>query len=599
MKKIKIINPLFFEKKQFIYIFSIVIIYFVLYEKLWDFFNEFIVDLLLSKFSAELLSPVCVILYLSVFTYITFYLCEKIFINKYKISQTTLFLLLSIDFLYWEHRRSKSTYTYNVLIENWNLGGKIYQLDIVFSSLTIIGLLLLVNHFIIIPYKENQTFLSQDLPIQEIDEDRYRRSDFFDKLIREFKKIAFDGRKGFSIGINSPWGFGKSSLLEIIKTEFRNEDDIVCLDYNSWLSSNRQNLTIDFFNMMEKELSKYVETSNLIAKYGEKLSKIDDEKNPLKKISELFVSEKTLKNRFDEIGKIIKKTNKRFFVIIDDLDRLDNSEVLEILRLIRNTGNFPRMNFIAAYDKNYLINAIEKNKIYKPTTYIEKIFDLEIVLPKIENAIILEILSEVLIKGYDKMVIETVDLTAILDQLSNVIFNSGNTNSTKILNLQSVLIEIFDNKRDVLKFANSFLIMFAIVGNKVYMPDLFILELIKLKNPRLYVILAKNDKYLDILQKDNIRRYSLHINASTYPNDDRDIFINANRRNLFNIKNLLALNDIFKILIDALFEVPIAGDHNSRYSITFMDNFESYFINALPMGSFGFDELDNLIYDGN
>lgn len=592
----KLFTHPFYQPKLYLYIGLIVLAYLVFYDWIWELFNSLIVKLFFLKYSPKPLSDICVFIYLVIVAIITLHYLKKINRTQYKISLLTLFFILFICFIYWQNRYLGERYNYSPLVNNNFVDIVICQLDVVFLSFSCIGICLFINQFRITPYKENLTYLFQDQPIQIINEDRYKRNIFFKKLSDDLKKIAFDGRKGFSIGINGPWGFGKSSLLEIIKAELKTENDIVCLDYNSWLSAKGSNLTHDFFLMMEKELSKYVETSNLINKYAEKLSKIDDDKNPLKKISETFVDEKSLKERFEEIGEIIKRTNKRFFVIVDDLDRLDNFEVLEILRLIRNTGNFPRVNFIVAYDRHYLINALEVNKIYKPSMYLEKIFDVEILLPKIESNIILELLFDTLKTGFETMILTPDERNKIIDQLSNIIFNSSNTNSTKITNINSVLIELFDNKRDILKFTNSFLLAYSIIKTHVYLPDLFILELIKLKNPSLYLILAKNDKYLDISQVNNVKRFVFH-NKEFSDIENRDIVNNAHRTGLFDIMKGLENDILYKNLVEALFELPIADDYNSRSAITFVNNFESYFINSLPSGIFGFEDLDNLIYD--
>lgn len=278
-------------------------------------------------------------------------------------SLVTLFVFISICYLYWNERLMNNNYIFTPLNHSL-LGIRIALLDPLYISLSVIACYLAFNLTRYLTYKTNSTFLEQDLPISEVESDQYNRKQFFIDLINQLKRISFNSEKGFSIGINSSWGLGKTSLLKIIKKEFDDENNIITLEYNPWLAVNKHSLTYDFFLMIENELSKHIETSNLLSTYGEKLSKIDIDKNPLKSFANSFKADKSLQEQFESIGKLIKSTNKRIFVIIDDLDRLDNFEVLEVLRLIRNTGNFPRINFIVAYDKSYVQNALEVNKIW-------------------------------------------------------------------------------------------------------------------------------------------------------------------------------------------------------------------------------------------
>lgn len=562
---------------------------------IWQLFDNFIVDTLLSKFTDKPLSTFYVGIYLALLSAIAFFYYDRVVIKAYRISLITLFLIIGICILYWHHRISESKYIFYPLLENKSSSISLKQLDPLFVFFAVLGLLLLTNHFRFLSYPENSTFLSQDQPIDDAKADEFNRKGFFADLVAELKKISFDSTKGFSIGINSTWGFGKTSLLKIIKNGFKNTDNIVCIEYNPWLSVNKHSLTYDFFIMIENELSQHIETSNLVSQYGQRISKIDHDKNPLKWLSGLFEDEKSLHERFEEIGELIKKTNKRFFIIVDDLDRLDNSEAFEVLRLVRNTGNFPRLNFIVAYDKEYLNHALRNNKIYRPNQYLEKIFDLEIVLPKIEGQIILKVLLNAFNEGLEKMVLIPDEKRALLDQLSNLIFNSNNTNSTKILAVNALLLDIFKSKRDVIKFVNAVLLMLTINKDKIYLPDLFIIEIIKLKAPYLYELLASGDKYLDLTESDGMKRYKLHEKAMNNA-DDLELIMNSQRRGLFNIRDKIS-DERFKNLIETLFEQPILSDYKSRHAINLGDNFESYFIYNRPAGSFGFDQLDDLIYE--
>lgn len=197
--------------------------------------------------------------------------------------------------------------------------------------------------------------------------------------------------------------------------------------------------------------------------------------------------------------------------------------------------------------------------------------------------------------GLDKMILRPDEKEALSDQFSSLIFNSNNTNSSKILAVNRILLDIFKSKRDIIKFVNAVLLMLTINEDKVYLPDLFIIEIIKLKAPYLYELLASGDKYLDLAESGDMKVYKLHeklVNSS----DDFELIMNSQRKGLFNIRDKTS-DERFKTLIEALFEQPVLSDYKSRHAISLGDNFESYFIYTLPRGNFGFDQLDELIYE--
>jgi ABC-type lipoprotein export system ATPase subunit len=595
----------FWQPKQLFLIGSILISYFLLETQLWNLFDDFVVTNFLGKLTRTAFPVLIDAIYLLMLSYICYIFYDPIIKKGYKISLVTFSLIFCICLLYWIKRLGQNHYIFNPLFNQKFTQICIYQTDPAFIVLTLLTITLFINYFRFLDYKPVPSLLLQDQPINRIENDTFNRKQFFLDLLVHIRDLSFNEKKGFAIGINGFWGIGKSSFLEIIKEDLKNDSSIVCVDYNPWLSANKQSLTYDFFLLLENELSKHIESPNLISKYGAKVSKIDDERNLLKKISELFSNEKSLKKTFDNISRIIKRTNKKIFIAIDDIDRLDNKEVLEVLRLIRNTANFPRINFIVAYHKEYLIEALCVNKIHLPEHYLEKIFDLEIPLPKIESKIILEDLNSILIEGLKKIQFNKIDdkqkeffLKSIQDQVVSIIFSENIVDRTKNSIVKPLLLEIFSSKRNILKFTNSFLLMYSLNYSFVYLPDFFILELIKMTDNNTYNLIAKNDKYLyEVTQLEQNEQLSYELfENNNETNNDKDSKRNNFRGNLFNIMDKIK-NERSKNLLQALFLKPKTRDYQFEKAISYIDNFESYFTNTLTSTSIEAIKLI-LRYDG-
>lgn len=81
----------------------------------------------------------------------------------------------------------------------------------------------------------------------------------------------------------------------------------------------------------------------------------------------------------EKIRHALLELKQPVFILIDDLDRLNADEIFELLRLIRNTANFPALIFIVAFDKDYVIEQLQKKHVFSP--YLEKIFMIDLPLP--------------------------------------------------------------------------------------------------------------------------------------------------------------------------------------------------------------------------
>lgn len=132
-----------------------------------------------------------------------------------------------------------------------------------------------------------------------------------------------------------------------------------------------------------------------LLKYAELLMAIDAKK-PV-----LYLAEQLDKRRKKSIGEAktlisdyLRRYNKIVPVLIDDLDRLTADEIADMLKLIRNTADFPNIVYIAAYDKGYVCEQLEKRRsIESPSIYMEKFFSVEFVLPKLDDQYQYEVLA--------------------------------------------------------------------------------------------------------------------------------------------------------------------------------------------------------------
>ena len=165
------------------------------------------------------------------------------------------------------------------------------------------------------------------------------------------------------------------------------------MEFNPWLNNDEKAIVSSFFNELSSQLKIYnIELSQNIIEYSAELLKTIDS-GTVSKILPIKDFTYSLRKHFEEINKAITLLGYQIIVFIDDLDRLYENEIAEVLKLIRNSASFSNTIFIVAYDRNYLISALKKVNDYRTAFYLEKIFQLEITLPLFEKHIFKKIIK--------------------------------------------------------------------------------------------------------------------------------------------------------------------------------------------------------------
>jgi len=326
--------------------------------------------------------------------------------------------------------------------------------------------------------KQN-SFLN-DAPILEIGDDKLGYNTYAEEIGSKILSSHFD--KSFAIGINGQWGHGKSSFINLIKKKVKG-DDIIEVDFNPWDNHSPEAIIKNFFEEIQDAARPYHSSlSSLFTQYSDKLLAL--ESNTITRSIQTLITTLTdfdsEDGLYDEINAALKAIDKKLVVYIDDLDRLDSKEIIEVIRLIRNTADFYNTFFVVAYDRNYLIEALKKYNQYKEEKFLEKIFQLEVTLPYFDKKALKFRLAEIL---KEKLPIE------LHKDIGKYILRH------RILN---VLDEWLDNMRDVTRFSNALILNIKTLIVEVDFYDFIRIELIRLKYPSAYNLLhEKRERFFE------------------------------------------------------------------------------------------------------
>ena len=87
----------------------------------------------------------------------------------------------------------------------------------------------------------------------------------------------------------------------------------------------------------------------------------------------------------DKLVSSLRDLGHRFVITIDDVDRLEPAEVIEMLRLVRSVVDLPNVIYLLCYHSDTLANSIEKaTGVQSGHSYLEKIVQLTVMVPRPE-----------------------------------------------------------------------------------------------------------------------------------------------------------------------------------------------------------------------
>lgn len=471
---------------------------------------------------------------------------------------------------------------YRFFYPKWNFTTFSYLPCFAYSDVSIIVCLL--NLLLLIQVKttkrvNGENALFDDEPIGETKNDELGYTVYANLLAEKISASNFE--KAFSIGINGKWGMGKTSFIQLIKRKL-NGENIIEINFNPWNSNSPKAIIQDFFETVQESIRPHHSSlSRLLISYSNKLVSLND--NTVTQTIQTSVSTLTgfesLGSLFDEINKALSKIDKKLIVYIDDLDRLDKDEIVEVIRLIRNTANFYNTFFVVAYDRNYVVNSLKNHNPYKQEQFLEKIFQIEISLPYFKSDIFRYKLADKLRQKFSEDFHNT--------------FDDGIIGSPSFTPLY--LNDWLESMRDVTRLANALILNFSKLKGEVVFNDFLKLETLRLKYPSVYMLLFnKTNIFLEAYSRSGeTRHYRLKKIEKQYGSLSKttENFNTILEQHLYqNCVDLsIPIHEIDKILVllKTIFEEGFYLSHSkgSHLSVIYPSKFNRYFAYNLLEGS--------------
>lgn len=225
--------------------------------------------------------------------------------------------------------------------------------------------------------------------------------------------------EGLVIGLDGKWGSGKSSLIYLVERALKKlpeKQRPTIINFRPWLVGDRDSLlTALFADLADKvaavELIRGDSTGATVQNVKQMANKLRKFGNAVSKAGAIIEIAGNIYQPLGYIGQGIKwlgdfgkespetdlvalkqgiindlrALEHRFIINVDDVDRLEPSEVVEVLRLVRSVADFPNIIYVLCYDAEILSAAIEDGaNVEHGSAFLEKIVQLTVMVPQPE-----------------------------------------------------------------------------------------------------------------------------------------------------------------------------------------------------------------------
>jgi hypothetical protein len=315
-----------------------------------------------------------------------------------------------------------------------------------------------------------------DSPIQSLSEDRLGRQPFAQALAAEV--MAAPVARGYVMGLTGPWGSGKTSILNMTVDAL--SERAIVVHFNPWMFSGTEALVSSFFGEISKQLdkkeAKLKSIASKLATYGQVLSPLaalagaGGATQGATAILQALSAAPSVFEQHQELRTMLEGLDKRLVVVVDDVDRLRPSEVLDIVRLVRLVGDFPNTLYLLAFDRHRVEECLGEGDPERGRAYLEKIVQVTHNVPTARQP--------------DVTAMFIASLAAMLDDMpvSAGPFDAGDWQNIFTFVIRPLLV----TPRHVQRLLGSLSMTMRLVGDEVAVADLVGIEAVRVLHPALF-----------------------------------------------------------------------------------------------------------------
>lgn len=323
------------------------------------------------------------------------------------------------------------------------------------------------------------------------------------------------------IGLEGDWGSGKSFMLSMLTDELRSGNAVVA-NFVPWLVGSRDALLDQLFSVLEKTVADQraeegdtTDTTVNAAKAGlawfrnysgavsgvGRLVEVAGNVGlvpggvvagkAIRGVSETMkekIHEQTIEEVKERTSTALSRLQRRIVIVIDDLDRLEPKEAVEVLRLVQAVADFPNVTYILSYDRWRLARAIQVvTQLDDGAAYLEKLMQLIVPLPLPQPVALIDM--------FTRRLKDLTQVEELPDRLAKIVVRHIGPRVT--------------TPRGVVRVLDSVRLLWQSLNDRVDLTDLVWLQLVRVENVRLYrwieAYVAEASRSADIESKSEAR----------------------------------------------------------------------------------------------
>lgn len=335
----------------------------------------------------------------------------------------------------------------------------------------------------------NQYF--NDSPIETSDDDQYGITPFAKSLAKSLKSIK--NPIGTTIALNGEWGSGKSSAVNLIRTELEKGEDkmLIISEFKGWWYRGEEALALAFLQNLHAILSDTLKdkVKGLIPQIGRVLLQggpvmgaavaltpagalaplVGASTNFAKRF---FKDDEPLEKTFRKLAEVLENENRRYLIIIDDIDRLSPDEAIAIFRMVKSVGRLPNVMYLLVFDRTLADQAVQERYPSEGPHFLEKIIQASFELPK---------------------PLRTDLNAAILSTVESICGMPDQEETRRVMNIfHDVVAPHLTTPRHVARFRNAISVTWPSISGQISIADFVTLETIRLYEPSLFKKIRSN-----------------------------------------------------------------------------------------------------------
>lgn len=329
--------------------------------------------------------------------------------------------------------------------------------------------------------------LPSDRPQERLVDDTFERAGFVHAVADAIHRAP---RDGYTVAVTGPWGEGKTSVLNFVTERILARGDAQIVVFHPWWFSGGGELMQRFFTEMASQLREKSEAGERVARallgFAWTLETVNDAVPlPLVRVGARMANRTAASVRRGELSSldrkralesVLRELSRPIVVVIDDIDRLQPTEINEVLRLVRAVGDLPNLTYLLAFDPGPVHAALGGDTPESETRgaqALEKIVQARFALPPSRQALVDRLLTDA--------------LTAAIASGADVLFSPEAWSL-----LQHVRVtELIRNGRDIARLSGALVTTLERVGAEVEAADIIALEILRLKEPAAFDALVE------------------------------------------------------------------------------------------------------------